>query len=81
MWKFIAALCIGVVLGLFGGYYVASVTYKPLIGDHYTIEKPKIKGDNNILQIDQDNLKDENNSNNKIKFRKWKDRRRIKRQK
>jgi hypothetical protein len=74
MWKFIAALCIGVVVGLMAGYYVASLTYKPLIGDHYTIDRPKIKGDNNTLQIEQENLKDENN----IKFRKWKNRRKIK---
>ena len=76
MWKFIAALAIGVIVGLGGGFISAGIIYKPLIGDHYTIEKPKIKGDNNILQIEQENIKQE--EDNSTKFRKWKDRRKFK---
>lgn len=60
-------IIIGVAIGAFGTYFMLS----PHLGDEYTIKRPKIKGDDNIFDITQDNIKHTDNKKQKTK-RRWK---------
>lgn len=72
MWKEIAFLCFGLSLGITWGYWIASKLYKPLVGDDFEINKPKIKGEDNILQVFQSNKKDTTTDNSNVKKKRFK---------
>jgi hypothetical protein len=82
MWKYIALILIGLIIGeatgVYIGYTTATKLLTPLIGDKIVLDKPKIKGDNNTMRLTQEFIKEEANKN--IKLKKWKNRRKIKRQ-
>jgi glycerol-3-phosphate acyltransferase PlsY len=61
MWKEITFILIGFILGSISFSYIILSLLKSMIGDDYEINKPKVKGENNLLQVFQSNKK-ENNS-------------------
>lgn len=67
MWKEIALILLGFSLGSYVGYWIASRLYRPLIGDDFEINKPKVKGSDNILQVFQSNKKDKTLDNTEPK--------------
>ena len=54
LWSYIAALLAGMLIGIIVFFQMV----KNIIGDTYQIKKPKLKGENNILEIKQTNKKD-----------------------
>jgi len=58
MWKELAFLFIGFTLGGFSFTWLTLRSVRELIGDDYEINKPKVKGENNILRVFQSNKKD-----------------------
>ena len=58
MWKEVALLLIGFALGSYAGFSIQALLFRPLVGDDFEINKPKVKGENNLLQVLQTNTKD-----------------------
>lgn len=56
MWDYIAIGVIGILIGSYLGFWFQGLILKPMIGDDFEINKPKIKGQNNELKIDQQNI-------------------------
>ena len=77
MYKKLFFLSIGIAIGILIGGFGVNMMLSPHVGDEYTIKRPKIRGNDNILQIQQDNIKSIDSK--KLKFRqKWKDKRKRK---
>lgn len=49
---------IGVIIGLISGMIIQGLILRPSIGDDYEINKPKVKGKDNTLLIEQEREKD-----------------------
>jgi glycerol-3-phosphate acyltransferase PlsY len=58
MWKEITFILIGFILGSVSFSYIILSLLKNMIGDDYEINKPKVKGENNLLQVFQSNKKE-----------------------
>lgn len=67
IWIYIALIAIGIIIGIIAGCYIQYSLLKNNIGDDYEINRPKIKGENNILDIKQKN--DVEKKPNKKKFK------------
>jgi hypothetical protein len=48
-------MCIGFAIGIAAGSAMNTELLKPLIGDKYQINKPRLKGTNNTLEVIQQN--------------------------
>jgi hypothetical protein len=59
MYKNLFLIAIGLILGIFIGGGATYMALKPELGDKYEIVKPKIRGDNNVLDVIQENSKTE----------------------
>lgn len=51
MWDKIGLILIGFIFGMVAMWYLM----KPALGDDYEINRPKVKGRNNVLEVDQNN--------------------------
>jgi hypothetical protein len=56
MWQHIALICIGLLIGYAGGTITIVLLLRSFIGDDFEIVKPKVKGTNNELRVDQQNI-------------------------
>jgi len=66
MWKDIALILIGLVCGMVGGVSLTIALLKNLIGDDYEINKPKARGRNNKIVVEQTNKDQETNVKPKL---------------
>ena len=71
MWKELAIAALGMSTGTLMGAWLQSQILKPFIGNDYEINKPKVKGENNLLQVLQSN-KSETGKNKETKERRLK---------
>lgn len=55
MYKELFFVVIGLAVGIYCGYASAIFQLKPALGDDYEINKPKIKGQDNTLEVIQQN--------------------------
>lgn len=67
MWKEIAILLAGGLLFSLPSIFITIKLMSTIVGDDYEIVKPKIKGEDNILQVLQSNKKEVTNTNNNMK--------------
>jgi hypothetical protein len=56
MWQQIALIFIGLFIGYTGGTITIVLLLRSFIGDDFEIVKPKVKGTNNELRVDQQNI-------------------------
>ena len=62
---------IGLSIGLILGFIIQAKLMKPLIGDDFEINRPKVKGENNLLQVLQNNKK-ESKTSEEVKKKRFK---------
>jgi hypothetical protein len=67
MYRNLFFTAIGIIAGMFLGGSGVYLMLKGNLGDKYEIVKPKIKGSDNTLKIEQENFKDTDNK--KLKFK------------
>lgn len=67
MYRNLFFTAIGIIAGVFIGAFSTHLMLKGHLGDKYEIVKPKVRGSDNTLRIDQENFKSIDNKKLKLK--------------
>jgi hypothetical protein len=67
MYRNLFFTAIGIIVGIFIGAFSTHLMLKGHMGDKYEIVKPKVRGKDNTLKIDQENFKTTDNKQLKFK--------------